>query len=602
MRSIRLSLILFFLVLLASALGAVGGLFYATTEATLVEKKDSTSRLYVQEFESRRNEVLADFDQLLLRQAQLLAGQTRSSTVFYEILFPLGALGSPGVPHGWLNMPLWFAEGANPKLAFSLYRMRPLDIFVPTAEVESLEDPFREPLPTAQYFQVYRFNGKTLQRSESLGTEKMRLEARHRKLELLQETFDDVSLRSGVKLRRVTFKAAVPVHRRSEGWGNFWRFPGRFSRPGSGPGRMPFPTPPPRPSIIESPVPVFYIQVAGDTASVEKTIAGFRDEMTGKSALLESDTTRSLKQLRNRLFLIGLVTFGMVLLGCLILVGVGLSPLRRLSDAVSRVTPKDFRLPLKEEEMPVELQPIVSRLTDSLASLGKAFEREKQAAADISHELRTPLAALLTNLEVALRKERSPREYQEVLEECRASGQQMYRLVEQLLVLARLDAGAVRLRREPVDVADLARQCVGLVRPLAEARGLAMHVAADRPQEVQADPDKVREVLNNLLHNAIEYNRPDGEIDLRVEREDGHVRVEVRDTGIGIAEEVRQHIFERFWRADPSRQADTPHAGLGLSIVKSYVDLMGGRIEVDSNGTGSTFRVELPVSDNQGTT
>lgn len=89
MRSIRLSLILFFLVLLASALGAVGGLFYATTEATLVEKKDSTSRLYVQEFESRRNEVLADFDQLLLRQAQLLAGQTRSSTVFYEILFPL---------------------------------------------------------------------------------------------------------------------------------------------------------------------------------------------------------------------------------------------------------------------------------------------------------------------------------------------------------------------------------------------------------------------------------------------------------------------------------------------------------------------------------
>jgi len=113
---------------------------------------------------------------------------------------------------------------------------------------------------------------------------------------------------------------------------------------------------------------------------------------------------------------------------------------------------------------------------------------------------------------------------------------------------------------------------------------------------LNTDPDKLREVLNNLLHNAIEYNRPEGSIELALGRENGHIRVEVRDTGIGIAPEAREHIFERFYRADPSRQADGLHAGLGLAIVKGYVDLMGGSITVESTeGQGTTFRVDLPA-------
>jgi signal transduction histidine kinase len=109
-------------------------------------------------------------------------------------------------------------------------------------------------------------------------------------------------------------------------------------------------------------------------------------------------------------------------------------------------------------------------------------------------------------------------------------------------------------------------------------------------------------VLTNLLHNAIDYNRPQGSIDLFVERENGDLRVEVRDTGIGIKPEARAHIFERFYRADPSRQATGLHAGLGLAIVKGYVDLMGGSIGVESVvGEGSTFRVSLPAGDERET-
>jgi len=100
------------------------------------------------------------------------------------------------------------------------------------------------------------------------------------------------------------------------------------------------------------------------------------------------------------------------------------------------------------------------------------------------------------------------------------------------------------------------------------------------------------------LHNAVEYNRPGGSIDLSVERANGDLVVEVRDTGIGIGAEARERIFERFYRADPSRHADSPHAGLGLAIVKSYVDLLGGTIAVESiPEEGTTFRVRLPVQE-----
>src|SRR5262249_15599387 len=156
------------------------------------------------------------------------------------------------------------------------------------------------------------------------------------------------------------------------------------------------------------------------------------------------------------------------------------------------------------------------------------------------------------------------------------SGQHMYQLVERLLTLARLDAGVDQYRPKATDVTDIALACADLIRPLAKARGIALRLHLSDPIMTITDPDKLRAVLTNLLHNAVEYNNPNGAIDLTVERVNGSIRFEVRDTGIGIKPEAMEHLFKRFYRADPSRHADTPHAGLGLSIVKSYVELMGG--------------------------
>ena len=313
-------------------------------------------------------------------------------------------------------------------------------------------------------------------------------------------------------------------------------------------------------------------------------------------ASLDAEINADLRRLRSRLLVISFCTLVGIALGSYFLVLLGLVPLQQMSHAVSQISEKDFRLNVDQAKLPQELQPIASRLTQMLDQLRRAFDREKQAAADISHELRTPLSALLTTIEVALRRPRKVEEYQEILDECRSSGRHMYQMVERLLALARLDAGVIHFKPREVDLADVAKQCVDMVRPLAEARGLKLRVRLDPPVAFTTDPDKVREVLINLLHNAIEYNRPDGAVELHIgARANGDLRLEVRDTGIGIAPEAKLHLFERFYRADPSRHADTPHAGLGLAIVKSYVDLMGGRIGVDSSDRGSTFFIDLPA-------
>ncbi len=322
------------------------------------------------------------------------------------------------------------------------------------------------------------------------------------------------------------------------------------------------------------------------------------EELTSKLAEQDKESREALSQTRRHLLLIGLAAFAAVCIGASLLIGLGLAPLRRLSDAVSQISEKDFHLHYDGPPPPSEVEPIIERLKQTLAMLQRAFDREKQATSDISHELRTPLAAMLTTLEVSLRKPRNAEEYRETLAECRDLVKQMTQLVERLLTLTWLDSRSDRIRNEAVDAGDVADQCAALVRPLARANGLKLEIHKDSPVRLTTDPDKLREVIANLMHNAIEYNRPAGSVDVSVRPAGTGLDLEVRDTGIGIAPEHRDRIFERFYRADPSRQATGLHAGLGLAIVRGYVELMGGTISVESEpGRGSTFRVRIPSAE-----
>ena len=180
------------------------------------------------------------------------------------------------------------------------------------------------------------------------------------------------------------------------------------------------------------------VQCASETTHRDEEIAELHKALAHE---LEDGARRgqeSLAELRQHLLAISLITFLLTTIGGYVLVGIGLVPLRRVTEAVSRISPRDFRLPLSADEpLPNELAPIRDRLQETLDDLRKAFEREKQAAADISHELRTPVASILTAVEVALRKPRTAEEYRQTLDDCRGVARQMRQLVERLMALAR---------------------------------------------------------------------------------------------------------------------------------------------------------------------
>jgi heavy metal sensor kinase len=603
MKSIRLSMTVYFLGLLVLALSAASWLVYETAHATLLDKQRTTEQLIETQYKERCRDEEKRRDEQLLREAQTFNKLIQFDRIIrgrdLNVLNVAGLLASEGTRMPYESL-LWGANiGGWPRSDRDLYRAdRAGDVYrryyeevfrrVPAIqfnEEEWMHDPENH---IAKYFQIdidWRQDWRSSYSSHSLGDEPLPDDpaAKFEKDNPLAWKWDEAELTAGVKVRRVVLKTP---------WTRFSWAP-RPARAGP-------PTPPPigTPPLPAPPAgPPLYIQCAYDVADRDKALHIFAARRDEELQALKTETEESLNKLRTRLFLMSAVTFAATVAGTWFLVWLGLRPLRRLSDAVSRVSEKDFRLQFKEPRLPAELRPIVERLTSTLEQLARAFAREKQATADISHELRTPLAALLTTTELALRKPRSAEEYREMLEDCRLSGQQMNRAVERLLALARLDAGVDTMRPERVDVSILAEQCAALVRPLAEARGLQLRVYGGDGAQLLADPDKLREVITNLLHNAIEYNRPQGSIDVSVARQNGHLHVEVRDTGIGIKPEAKEHIFERFYRADSSRGGDDGlHAGLGLAIVKGYVDLMGGTIHVESaEGQGSTFHLELPA-------
>jgi heavy metal sensor kinase len=598
-RSIRLSLMIYFLALLGVVLAAVSVLVYRNAKETLLEKQAATVQLIDAQYQESCRKERERLEYALLAQARTMAwlvevqwpDRHSKEARRFNLVQSVYRTGYPQLSSLWLLGTI-SAPNAQATTVGALLLGVPNPLGVDPRHPNLLRIKFDEDdlaehldLRIAQYRQADDNYGGAY-RSPSLGEHVLPFDpSQFTSDQVLDWRHDIVALEPNCQVLRVILKV-VPR-----------RFPRSTASARPPPGFPPLP-PPVRPlgGVSPFPPPGLFIQCACDLNQLNQAIAGFEQTRQRELTELNERSDESLAWLRHRLILISLLTFAGTVFGGFWLVRLGLAPLRRLSEAVSRVSPRDFRLPLEERRMPRELTPIVERLTETLDMLKRAFTREKQAAADISHELRTPLAALLTTIEVTLRKPRSPEDYREVLMECRASGQQMSNLVERLLALARLDAGVDQLRPQPVDVSELAEECAALVRPLAEARGLKLLVERNGPAMLRADPAKLREVMTNLLHNAIQYNRPDGSVQLKVAREHGCLEVEVKDTGIGISTEARQHIFERFYRADPARSADGLHAGLGLSIVKGYVDLMGGTIAVESiEGEGSTFRVRVPV-------
>jgi heavy metal sensor kinase len=243
-----------------------------------------------------------------------------------------------------------------------------------------------------------------------------------------------------------------------------------------------------------------------------------------------------------------------------------------------------------------ELDRLAETLNEMLTRLEAAFNEMRQFTADASHELQTPLTILRGEIEIALRSLRSPDEYIEVMRSSLEEIERISLLVEGLLLLARSDAGVLRMDSTPLDLIGLIEEALGQLSPIARAKSISLTLGRIEPLEVSGDLVHLRRLLFNLVDNAIKYTPPEGVVKVSVGRENGWALLIVSDTGIGILPEERQKVFQRFYRSPEARSGSQGGSGLGLAIVRSIAEAHGGKVKLESEpGKGSTFTVFLPL-------
>ena len=304
----------------------------------------------------------------------------------------------------------------------------------------------------------------------------------------------------------------------------------------------------------------------------------------------------------SQLLLILVVAVPLVLvvasLGGSFLANKALKPVDEITKTAKRIGSGDLSQRIHLEEfLDDEIGRLASTFNEMIGKLERSFLQIKRFTADASHELKTPLTVLKGEIEVGLKRDRAVEEYKRILSSCLEEVDHMSRIVDDLLTLARADMGALELRRERVDLGEVAEDVWRSLQRMAEEKGLKFSLARDGEVPVWGDRDRLRQLVVNLVDNALKYTPSGGEVVLKVGRQDALALLSVKDTGEGIPPEDQERVFERFYRVDKARSREKGGTGLGLSICKWIAEAHGGRIWLKSEiGRGSTFTVELPLS------
>ncbi|HEX9580625.1 MAG TPA: HAMP domain-containing sensor histidine kinase [Gemmatimonadales bacterium] len=320
--------------------------------------------------------------------------------------------------------------------------------------------------------------------------------------------------------------------------------------------------------------------------------------------ILAGASTAGVILVPQRLLGVMLLTAPLIMVASLIigylLVGRTLRPLDVIVDDMEAITDgRSLHRRLAELRSTDELGRLTATLNAMLARLERSFLSLRRFTADASHELKTPLTVLRTGIERALTHPKTSPDVMEVLEETLVEVNRMAELVEALLTLARADEGRAPLHLEPADLREVIGEIAETANILGEQAQVNVGVVVlDQPLLVSVDKSRIRQLLMNLLTNAIKYTPAGGEVNIDCGVVDGTVAFTVRDTGIGIAPGDLPHIFDRFWRADAarSRTGERPGVGLGLAICKWIAEAHGGTIAVQSRpARGTAFTVTIPI-------
>jgi len=274
------------------------------------------------------------------------------------------------------------------------------------------------------------------------------------------------------------------------------------------------------------------------------------------------------------------------------IVGRAVSPVNDLATEIGSLRETDLSRRFDSQHIPAELAPVIEKLNDLLARLEESFCREKAFTADVAHELRTPLAGIKMTLDVCRSRPRESQAYESAIDECRAMTDRLQALIENLLMLARADAGQLPVRRQKADLYHLVQECWIPLLPRIEAKKLHVESNCTGDANVEIDPDKTRIILRNLLDNAVSHVNETGRIRWSIARVENRIQITVTNTGSQISPTETSRIFDRFWRGDQARTDTGTHCGLGLSLCQRLVALLNGQISVNST-VGGEFSVTV---------
>lgn len=311
------------------------------------------------------------------------------------------------------------------------------------------------------------------------------------------------------------------------------------------------------------------------------------------------DLERAQRQLLILLAVSNPIALLLASLGGLWIANKALRPVDRLTRAAERIGRGSLSERVEESRSKDEIGRLAATFNEMISKLEQAFERERRFTADASHELKTPLAVLRGDIEVALRRERSAEEYRNVLASSLEEIARLTKLTDDLLTLARSDAGERVLELEPIRLDTLAAEAHAFIQPLADSSGVRLNYESpSSPIVIEGDGKRLKQLLVNLLDNAIKYTPSGGSARLVLSVQDSLALIEISDNGRGITAESLPHIFERFYRRSDPRDSRVTGFGLGLAISKWIVDAHNGSIEVESEqGRGSRFTVRLPLAE-----
>lgn len=277
------------------------------------------------------------------------------------------------------------------------------------------------------------------------------------------------------------------------------------------------------------------------------------------------------------------------------LTGRAIRPIHRINDAARLIADGQRKHRIDSSYTRCELGELANILNETFDKLDHSFDQQVKFTADASHELRTPVAAILTQIQLALSRDRDTEEYKSHLLACQNKALHMRDLLNSLLDLARTDSGELEFKVASYDLAELIMECLEWLEPLVQEKQLTFETDLN-PVTAEIDGLRIGQVITNIISNAIRYSPHSGRISISLTSNDDTAFIEIADEGPGIPEEALPHVFERFYRVSKSRSSTQNSVGLGLSIAKAIVEQHKGKITAKRGDPGTVFTILLPLS------